>query len=256
MIRHLTLVVGFVLSVLLNGCSSTQPSKIPLPQGAEGKVTSSNIIVLVNQHEITPEVERSQVATAMGGGLIPALIDVAVESSRSKTAEQTIRPVRDALENYDLGEEFRKAAEQPLSGVSWLRIQRTEIKHEQDPDVLSKLLSSNSEDALILINPSYSLSSDLNALKTNAVLMIYPRSATLKSLVPTKDQADKPAVPLYKNTVSHVYNLAPPPSDKEAAAIAWSANQGEAIKKALKESVNSLAIQLATGLQSPSAQDK
>src|SRR2546425_11225686 len=93
----------FVIALFLAGCA-TKPAYIPLPADSPQAINSSNVAILSTQHEIKAEVSKSNVAMAMGGGLIPALIDVAVEGSRAKSAEERIKPIRDVLIDYDIGE--------------------------------------------------------------------------------------------------------------------------------------------------------
>jgi len=233
------------------GCATTQPSYIPLPREASQAINSSNVVILSTQHEITAEVDRSNVATAMGGGLIPALIDVVIERSRSKSAEEMIRPIRNALIDYDIGAEIRNSSGEKLSAIPWLKIQKIEVLSTARTDLVSNLLASGSEDVLVIINPSYTLTSDFSALKTNAVLEVYPRSSNLKKFEKTDGgKSDKPT-PIYKNQASHMYSLPSNPSDKNTASLEWAKSNGALVREGLKQGVQAISDILLKGLNDP-----
>ncbi|TLY35247.1 MAG: hypothetical protein E6K61_13715 [Nitrospirae bacterium] len=105
-IRDIHFVVLFVL-LSAPGCVTTEPAYIPLAKEVSQQIKSSNAVIVSTQDEIKADVEKSNVATYTGGGLIPALIDVAIEGSRSKSAEQDIKPIRDALVGFDMGRELQ-----------------------------------------------------------------------------------------------------------------------------------------------------
>ena len=236
---------------LMAGCATTQPTYIPLPSEAPKAINSSNVVILSTQHEITAEVDKSQVATAMGGGLIPALIDVVIERSRSKSAEEVIRPVREALIDYDIGAELRNSSGKRLSAIPWLKVQKIEILSVARADLVTNLLASGSEDVLVIINPSYTLTSDFSALKTNAVLEVYPRSSNLKKFEkPDGGQSDRP-LPIYKNQASHMYSLPSNPTDMTAASQEWAKNNGAWVREGLKQGVQAISDILLNGLNNP-----
>jgi len=241
----------FVMVFLIAGCATKQPSYIPLPSQAAQAINSSNVVILSTQHEITAEVDTSNVATAMGGGLIPALIDVVIEHSRSKSAEEVIKPVRDALIDYDIGAALRNSSGERLSAIPWLKVQKIEVLSSAGTDLVTNLLASSSEDILVIVTPSYTLTSDFSTLTTNAVLEVYPRSSNLKKFEKTEGrQSDKPT-PIYKNQASHMYNLPSNPSDQNNASLEWAKNNGALIREGLKQGVQAISDILLKGLNDP-----
>jgi hypothetical protein len=134
-------------------------------------------VILATQKEILADVEMSQVAMYTGGGLIPALIDVVVESSRASSAEDAVRPIRDALVDYEVGTELRKALVTRLEAISWLHVKKIEVVHDNRQKQISSLLAASSEDALLLLTPTYALSSGGSAdLTVNSVHGVGGRS--------------------------------------------------------------------------------
>ena len=85
---------GFLMVTLffLGGCST--PANIPMPKGGMEALNTAHLIIQNTQKEIGAEVQESNIAKWGGGGLIPALIDVAIENSRANDAEEAIQPIR------------------------------------------------------------------------------------------------------------------------------------------------------------------
>ncbi len=246
--------IRFVVCLILlsaSGCATTEPAYIPLAKEASQQIKSSNTVIVSTQHEIKADVEKSNVTTYTGGGLIPALIDVAIESSRAKSAEEHIKPIRDALADFDMGRELQTSIGTRLDGIPWLNVKKTEILYDIRPELVATLLASSSEDALILVTPSYSLTSDFVALKAEAEVKVLPRAAHLRASGEGKDNMKGQVKPLYKNVVTHITPLVTGASDKKAAAAEWSKDSGDSIKQAMKRSVASLADRIVGSLMSP-----
>jgi len=89
---------ALLVGVLL-GCAS--PRFIPMTEGAASKIKSTEAILVLSQQEIAAEINPSAVAAATGGGLLFALVDVAVNKSRADDAEAAIAPIKNALLDYD-----------------------------------------------------------------------------------------------------------------------------------------------------------
>lgn len=241
--------VGLVL-VTVSGCITQEPAFIPLTKETSQRINSSNGVIVATQKEITADIEKSQVATAMGGGLIPALIDVAIEKSRASSAEELIKPIRDALIEFEMGKEMQQALGTRLETNPWLHLKRTETVYENKPDHVAGLLAASSEDALLLITPSYTLGSDFQSLKVEAEVKVLPRAFQLRPTGEAKDDKGK-VTPLYKTTVSHLMPLVVGGSDKESAAQEWAKDGGVIIKEAMKRGVASIADKIVEALAHP-----
>src|SRR5215469_16608974 len=100
--RLVTLVSG----LLVAGCAGV-PVHEALPDGARDKFTSTDVVVPIRQSEIYVYVPPSNVSTATGGGLIPALVDLAVDSVRTSKAENSVKALRDSLVDFDFDKELQ-----------------------------------------------------------------------------------------------------------------------------------------------------
>ena len=249
-IRDIHFVVFFVL-LAAPGCVTTEPAYIPLAKEVSQQIKSSNAVIVSTQDEIKADVEKSNVATYTGGGLIPALIDVAIEGSRSKSAEQDIKPIWDALVGFDMGRELQTSLGNRLDSIPWLNVKKTEILYDTKPDLVPSLLASSSEDALVLITPSYSLTSDFVALKVESEVKVLPRAAQLRASSEGKGSKKEQVTPLYKNVVAHIAPLVTGASNRKAAAAEWSKDGGAVIKQAMKQSADRIANKIVKSLTNP-----
>jgi len=249
-IRHIH---GVICLVLLSapGCVTTEPPYIPLAKEVSQQIKSSNVVIVSTQHEIKADVEKSNVTTYTGGGLIPALIDVAIERSRRKSAEEDIKPIRDALMDFDMGKELQASLGTRLDSIPWLNVKKTEVLSDTKPDLVPSLLGFSSEDALVLITPSYSLTSDFVTLKVESEVKVLPRAAHLRPSAEGKDSKKDQVTPLYKDVVTHIAPLVTGASDTKAAAAEWSKDGGAVIKQAMKQSVDSIADKIVGSLTNP-----
>ncbi len=249
MFRAYPLFIFCSLFVLMVGCTTAPPTHIPVPSQVPPALSSSEAIIVASQNEILADVEKSNVTMYTGGGLIPALIDVAIESSRSDTTEEMIVPIREALADYDVGARMKQALAPGLQTISWLHVKHVDTHYDKHPDVAAHLLPQGSTDALILINTSYKLTSDFSALSTNAEINVYPRSNELKRLTPPQEGMEDSLVPFYKNTVSRWYPLPSNPSDQDLAVGKWTRDQGKLIKEAMDQNIEGICKELLAGLR-------
>ncbi|OQW33496.1 MAG: hypothetical protein A4E19_03640 [Nitrospira sp. SG-bin1] len=205
---------------------------------------------MATQKEIVADIEKSQVAMYTGGGLIPALIDVAVENSRANSAEDAVRPIRDALLDYEIGTELHKALGTRLEAVPWLHVKKIEVVHDNRPKQVTSLLAASSEDALLLLIPTYALTSDFSTLKFDTEVRVVPRAA---HLLPSEvgDDAEKRMAPLYKTKISHHVPLTVQGNSKTDVANAWASDGGKRIKEALQQSISRTADQIIEALSHP-----
>ncbi|HEX4195153.1 MAG TPA: hypothetical protein VHY80_18730 [Stellaceae bacterium] len=87
-------IVAFLSLFLLAACAA--PPKRALDPAARN-ADARDAIVVVPQGEIRAIIKPSNAGMATGGGLIGALIDVSINQIRTNSAEDEVRPIRDAL---------------------------------------------------------------------------------------------------------------------------------------------------------------
>ena len=242
--------IAAVSLLLLSACAAP-PTTVALNPEVGAQIGSSNGVVVVSQATITAEIERSQMTQAAGGGALFAILDILVEESRTKSAEEVLEPIRDSLIGYDFHDDLVSSLRPVLMSTQWLGITRVEGSSDPASDLQERLLKDGSEDALVLIHASYGLSSDFTALNSEARLEVHPRAASLKTLVESTRQSNSGHVPLYRVEVGHVEYLPAPATTREEAAQAWLAADGQAARRALEATVEHIVAMLAAKLRAP-----
>lgn len=246
--RKLSGLCGLLLCVGV-GCA-TEPAHIPLSPEQSRRISSSNGVILATQKELVADIDKSHVAMATGGGLIPALIDAAIENSRASSAEENLKPVRNALLDFEIGKGLREALGSRLDAIDWLHLKRMDIVRDNRTNPVKSSLVAGREDVLVLITPTYALTADFSALRMEAEIRVVPRAPHLIAAENAEDD-EKKLMPLYKTKLSQVTPSPLPGSDMEQAAKAWAADGGKAIRQAMSQGVTGLADKIVEALSRP-----
>lgn len=245
--KALTIGFLFMAIILFSGCAAK--SYIPLSESYRNKVISSDFVILQTQNEIVAEVEKSNAAAAMGGGLIWALVDAYYENKNATETEDFIQPIRNLLLNYQVEENLNKELPSILNNTSWFNSKSLKLVQNEEEKLLDQLLITTSSDALGIIKPTYGFDSNFLQLEMKMEFTLYPASKTTKNQE-THDEKDH--TPLYKTIVEHQYPLPNFTNKKEENAKLWTENQGQIIKVALDESIKEVIKKLNKELQNPS----
>ena len=246
------------VALILTGCGST-PNHF-IDAAATNQITSTQAFVTVPQKEITAEVEASQVAAAGGGGLLLALIDVAVESNRAKTAEELVQPIKDSLVDIDFNELFVAELNKNLKSVDWLNVENVQLNADLTQNLREENFAMADSDAVLFVNAGYSLSSNFSSLKGYASVSLLPKTEELKlfSEKPSTKNAKKSEWHidnnLYRDRVMTSVNLLTT-TDKENNA-AQLKDEPEKIRSEIKKLAAELAIQIASSIRNTRSAEK
>jgi hypothetical protein len=220
MVRVVFYGLFLLLASLAVGCV---PVHIPLTAEHAAMVGPTRVHASIPQEEVTAVVEKSYVGMVAGGGMLLALVDAAVESNRASAANKLIEPIRRDVSDFDFRAQFYAALEKTLRGIATIKLAKFEpaVKplSDKDRDALRKQIP---EQAFLSVATRYELTSDFQALWVITEASLWLR-----------DKED--AVYLAK----YHYYTPPiaPAKDSEAAAAAWAANRGAALRAALTEGI-------------------
>jgi hypothetical protein len=209
-----------LLASLAVGCA---PVHIPLTSEDAAKVGPTRVHASITQEEVTAVVGKSYIGLVAGGGMLLAFVDAAVESRWASTANQLIEPIRRDVSDFDFRAQFYAALEKTLRGIATIKLAKFEGTpkplSDKDRDALRKQIP---EPAFLFVETRYELTADFQALWVVTETSLWLR-----------DQED--AVYLAK----YHYYTPPiaPAKDSEAAAAAWAANRGAALRAALTEGI-------------------
>ena len=193
LIRPLVIMILFS-SLLMSGCA-TKPFNYMQPE-VRGKIESVDTILVIAQHEIIPKIETSNIATNTGGGLIFALMDVAIEQNRLTQAEKNIQPIRDGLIDYDFDGRLKNKVQETLRGIKWLQNKTLTITKDASQENTNKIYQESSASAVLFIFINYNITLSSGELASNFSMSIFPKS---KILMQFKEESGSMHNPL-KNT--------------------------------------------------------
>ena len=247
-----TLALAFVSLLTLSGCNTT-PNNY-LTKQATNKIGKTDVYITIPQKEITADIDKSQVAAAVGGGLLFALIDVAVESNRANTAEELIQPIKDNLLGVNFNQLFKEKLELELANITWLNINKIVFNHDLATNQAQTNFESSKSDAVLFVNASYSLSSDFSKLTAKANTSIIPKKESLKAFSekPDSKKAKRDKLHLdnniYRDNFSINESFAGAVTDTEANAKTLTENS-ELLKSLFPKIAERLAKDIVFSLQ-------
>lgn len=216
-VRNLAVLLA---SVALFGCAP--PSYILLKPEVTDRIKASHAEIIVPQEEINAEVQQSGIAAAGGGGLLLALIDVAVEASRADTANRTIEPIRKQLADVDFRKELSAKVRTALEDIKWLKVTRVAASNKVvSAEDRARMVAAMAEDSFLEVNSDYQLSADFRHLMVRTTANLWQRGQE---------------APQYLG--HYAYWSAPISADKDKAAEQWAANNGAMLRAALREGIN------------------
>lgn len=184
------LTATLALSVLVTACATPREFNRVDP-GARAHLQDMETVLFVTQEEIGTEINVSNMATATGGGLIPALIDASVNADRTKKAEELVGPLRDKLIDYDFGAQLESAIEAELAETGVEGAGSVDLQRAIDKNTMADRVGASVADAVMFINSTYKLTPDFDAVVATADVKVYPVNPALNAYKEKPDEDEK-----------------------------------------------------------------
>jgi hypothetical protein len=221
-----------------------------VPPDVPGKISSTDVVAPIAQSEIYVYVPPSNAGAATGGGLLGALIDVAVNDARTSHAEDAVKVVRDSLVDFDFDGQFKADLEPALAQVSWLHANKSRVVKEIASNNLDKVLDASQASAVLFAVADYHLSNDGDVLFVTLTAGLFPRSDALQAMSKSGSGPKTAwANALYRNTFTFETKAPGATGDRDHEVVAWSTDKGAPIREALKEGMTKVPAMLAADLQ-------
>jgi hypothetical protein len=237
-------------AVGLSACATAIPSQVALTQAARDNIASTEIVAPVKQSEIYVFVPASNVSAAAGGGLLAALVDAGIDAARTHSAEEAVKPLRDVVVDYNFDETLRSDLQTAVSEIAWIHLDSTRVIKDIQPAAIDGAISGSKDAAVLVATTDYHLSNDGSELSVTLFANMFPNSDALKAA--RTGHAGKtvsdPANAVYRNNFTYTAKVPGTPGDRAANIAAWSANNGEPLRKALNDGAGELSRQLANDL--------
>ncbi|MDH5445699.1 MAG: hypothetical protein OEY52_09095 [Gammaproteobacteria bacterium] len=235
-----------VTALLFGGCALTQVV-VPVKKETMDTVKSSEVKIVVEQQEIYAHVNRSNITGAMGGGILWALIDSAIDSSRSEDADKELQPIKNMLLEINTQEILKNNYSKKLKNVAWLNAKSFSIETKDLQLEERKKVTVNSvNNAVLFVNIKYFLTSDYKTLKVMVSAEMYPNTKELQKLG-VNNFTDESM--LYKNSYTYEYSIPDNNLEKDGILNKWVSDDSNNIAKVLERGFESVTNWLANDLQ-------
>lgn len=238
-----------LLTLTLTACSSLQPQHNLDPQ-AVTTINEVETFLVVDQDEIYADIKGSNMAAAAGGGLLFALIDMAVESSQTSHAESSIQPIRDHLIDYDYASVLQSHINREIAGVNKVDIKEASLERAVSADLFSQRHGSSEASAVLFLSATYNMTPDFSSVITTVEALMFPNTEALYSFKERKDGNESHVDPednIYHNTFTQSRVVS---AQNDASKNIEELNTSpEKIKKALESNAKLIAESLRSDLE-------
>lgn len=243
--------VAVLLPGLLLGACSGLPPHAALPNDAEDKIASTDVVLPIHQNEIYVYVPNSNGGAVAVGGILGALIDSGINDVRTTKAETAVKPLRDALVDYNFDKGLQGDLKDALAQDSFLHAEGFNVVREVTNDKLDAVLDASKDSTVLFISVDYCLSNDGDVLDILATASLFPKDDVLKSMVKSNTKSPKtaPANALYRNNFVYELKLPGTTDDRDKNVAMWSADNGAAMRAALDQGAKVLASMVAADLK-------
>lgn len=264
---------ALVLSFAIGGCAR-MPITQPLKPELLAPLQPVEVNVGIAQPELYAALARSNagaggaaacgaipgigilLAAACGGAL--GAVDANVNAMRAKAAEESVRPLKDALVDLPFDALMRDTVKSALETVPGMQLANTTLTKSVTPVAYEKIFRTSASNAVMFFNVDYHLSSDFSTLEVDTRGLIFPRgeaarkAAQQPSPLPA-EAANEPVLDpkhaVYLINIGYRAKLPMPGSDIAANVEAWKAGDAQLLRTALKDAVAQSATLLADDLQ-------
>jgi hypothetical protein len=239
----------------LTGCVG--PVRVPISSDSRTQLGKVKGIVGLQQQEIGTEINVSNVKAVTGafgaiGALTGDIIDSSIDDSRAKKAEDTVKPVRNALINYQPGNILAADLQNALDDVPGASLSHVDVRQIIDPDTTKKWIDEASDASVFLVKLSYTLSPNFDSIIVKAEVSLHAGGGRLAKIAQSPFSDLPPLV--YYGIFSSTHTL-PGLIDAQTPdglATLWAADGGRPAQAALAAGLQELADMIAYDLTAPS----
>ena len=205
---------------LLSACQTTPENKYIHPE-ARPHIKEIDSVLIAKQTAVGADIKTSKISKYVQGHIIPVLIDVGLNTMRTKKAKDYVTPVRQTLNGYDyaadIREEFNQAlADSGLEGADDLKILR-----EEPYGFRTALIRQSQADAVMFIDVKYAFTPKFDTLNLTSSVLLYPLNPNLS---PYKEKPDTDLViehsdNIYRNNFMASIPVPSPKTDEDLVGL-------------------------------------
>lgn len=232
----------------LSACATT-PDHVALDIQARNNVHSTDVVAPVRQGEVYVFVPQ---ASSGGQGLIGALVAAGIDSVRTSKAEDAVKPLRDAVIDFNFDDLLRQDLKASMSKVQWLNVTDVKVIKDVATASLDSAITGSKASAVLMVAADYHLSNDGSTFDIAVKADLFPNSLALTQ-PKTTDANTKPKSDvknaIYRNTFTFEAKVPGATDDRDRNMGVWAANHGELLRAATTRGVAKLTELIAADIQ-------
>ena len=215
---------------LVAGCAVPQ---IPLTKNIQRNIKSAENVLFIPQNNLDITVAPTNPGA---GGLIGALVCVAIDSSRRSKAKKESAPIMQQLQNYDFRTVMLKALSNEIPKVSTIKF-NLPIRLETIVSQSQKRISFDQSNASVVLFTHVAYRLESGNLIVNSTVNMYPRTKKMFTFIKNPDDSN----PI--DNGNSIY--------RKVFTFTRQAITAKNIRRSLFEGANSLAKQIVADLNHP-----
>lgn len=201
--------------------------------------------VLVPQPELGAAINPSNVSGAMGGGLLGAMIDSSIQSSRAGRAEVGITPIRATLFDFDVDALAIETTNTATAGLPWFGGQSALFGRDASPYAKNAALDAAATGQVAFFEYAYDVAPDFATVRVSVLIAIANR---VDASVRRPEQRLQPRYLVFSQGLTSAVQL-PDATTPEENSVRWAANDGALMRRALTTAFGDLAVLIPRALQ-------
>ncbi|MGM3275002.1 hypothetical protein [Ralstonia sp. 24A2] len=196
-------------------------------------------------------------AAACGGAL--GAVDAGINASLAKTAEETVRPLKDQLAEVNVNQQMRETVSVALQGVPDMQVEHVELTKDVTDKAYNESFMASQSGSVMFVNVDYHLSPDFSTLVLSTRSLLFPRSAkarvaakqpqTVEAKSANNELAVAPRNSVYRANITYNAKLATPGKDAAQNVAAWNQDNGRLLRAALNDGIAQMGRLMADNLQ-------
>jgi hypothetical protein len=221
-------------------------------------IDSTEVVAPIKQNEIYIYMPPSTAGSSAGaqGGLIGALvgaaIDASVDSAHAKSAQQSIKPVRDAAVDYNFDETLKGDLKQSLGQVDWLKVDGVRVMKDATTAGYDKAIKDSKKGAVLIVVSDYQLNDTGTTLTVSVAADLFANNDALRKLKPSTDPKQalsEPARALYRTKIVEMVDAPGAKATRAENMPLWAADNAKLLRTSLDTAASNLSRRLAEDIQ-------
>jgi hypothetical protein len=252
---------ALVSSLLLAACSGLAPHQA-LPGAAKDSLVSTDVVLPIRQNEVYVFVPPSTAGAAGGaafgvlGAVVGAMVDAGVNNARTSSAEKSVKPLRDSLVGFDYDAVLRDDMKASLTQLAWLHATDVKVNKDFGNESYENAFNASTASAVLMAGMDYHLSNDGDILYVTAYTFLFPKNGEKAPVVKAGSRSKPklktaPENAIYRDTLVFQTKVDGATSDRDHNIALWSADNGAAMRAALKLASVKLSAMVSADLDRP-----